>query len=198
MNLDLNNIGDMSVSLKALVIAVICSFIFYFGYMSDFATLLRIIKGNKQQELDQKTQLTGLVTSQAIEQNNLAHLPQLQKTLTDWQGQLIKPNELSDLLNEILKIGTANNLQFDLFNPGEKIKEQDYIQVPIKVVVKGNYDQIANFISQLANMKWLVGIDSFIIGKPNEREKKGANQNPTDVGRIASELNLEVYYVPDK
>jgi type IV pilus assembly protein PilO len=198
MNLDFNNIGDIPVSIKIIIVAFISAIIFYFAYFLDFASLQRIIKTNEQHETDLKTQLAGLIGAEAIIDTELSHLPQLQKILAEWQGQLIKPSELPALLNEILKIGTANTLQFDLFNPGEKLKEDQYMKVPIRVIVRGSYDQIANFISQVANMKWLVGIESFNIEKKamTDTEKKAVDQSSPS--HIVSEINLEVYYLADK
>jgi type IV pilus assembly protein PilO len=198
MNLDFNNIGDIPVSIKIIIVAFISAIIFYFAYFLDFASLQLIIKTNEQHETDLKTQLAGLIGAEAIIDTELSHLPQLQKILAEWQGQLIKPSELPALLNEILKIGTANTLQFDLFNPGEKLKEDQYMKVPIRVIVRGSYDQIANFISQVANMKWLVGIESFNIEKKamTDTEKKAVDQSSPS--HIVSEINLEVYYLADK
>lgn len=196
MDLNFNSFGDIPASIRYFIIAAVCAIIFYFAYMLDFSGLQRVIKNNQQKENDLKTQFSALITVEALADSALSHLPQLQETLKAWQGELIKPSQLPDLLNEILKIGTSNNLQFDLFNPGEGLKVDQYIKIPIRVIIKGNYDQIANFISQVANMKWLVGITNFSIEKKADLDKKTVD--PALLGRLTSELNLEVYYLADK
>jgi type IV pilus assembly protein PilO len=192
MDLNVNSFDDIPIIIRVAFIAIICAVIAYFSYMVDFSYELRVIHNNQKKEGDLKTSLQGMVDAENTQAAAISDLPALFKTLLQWQGQLIKPTELPDLLSEILKIGTGNNLQFDLFSPGDKTREDIYFKLPIKIVVTGSYNQIADFISQLANMKWLVAVDNFIIMK-KELDKR-AIASPTTTGLLVSEINLEVFY----
>jgi type IV pilus assembly protein PilO len=194
MDMDFNSFDDIPIPLRVGFIGVACALLFYFAYMFDFSGQLRIIKSNQNLENDLKGSLQAQTSARNNLQKNISDYPHLFATLIEWQLQLIKPEQLPDLLNEILKIGTANSLQFDLFNPGEKIKADLYYKVPIKIVAEGSYNQLADFISQIANMKWLIAVDNFIIAK-----KVVTQENKTDVAAVnnnslVSEINLEAYY----
>jgi Tfp pilus assembly protein PilO len=196
MDLNFNSFDDIPIPLRVAFIGVICALLFYFAYMFDFSYTLRVINANKNQENDLKTNLQVVINQRNDLQANISDYQQLFATLVEWQGQLIKPEQLPDLLNEMLKIGTADSLQFDLFNPGEKIKEDLYYKVPIKIVAEGSYNQIADFISQIANLKWLIAVDDFII-VAKRRLNPEAKANPgEEIGNnnLVSEINVEAYY----
>ena len=195
MDLNFNSFDDIPVPLRIAFIGVICGLLFYFAYMFDFSYTLRVINANKNQENDLKANLQVVINQRNDLQANISDYPALFATLVEWQSQLIKPEQLPDLLNEMLKIGNGNSLQFDLFNPGEKIKDDLYYKVPIKIVAEGSYNQIADFISQIANMKWLIAVDDFIIAK--KRLTPDAKANPADEAsnnNLVTEINVEAYY----
>ena len=192
MDLNINSFADIPAALKVAFVGLICAVIIYFAYMVDFSYILHVIASNQKKEGDLKISVQAMVDGENTLQKSISDLPDLLVTLIKWQGQLIKPTELPDLLSEILKIGTGNNLQFDLFSPGDKVKVDLYYKLPIKnLVVSGSYNQIADFISQLANMKWLVAITNFGIIK-KELDKKLPAAAVT--GALVAEINLEVYY----
>lgn|SRR3990167_3195627 len=73
-----------------------------------------------------------------------------------------------------------------------------YAKVPIKVVVVGNYHQIASFISQVANMQWIVAIGNFTLSNENQAALLG-EKLATQAGArnlLSAELMLDVYYLP--
>jgi type IV pilus assembly protein PilO len=191
MDMNFNSFSDIPVPVRMAFIAVICAVIAYFCYMVDFSYLLRVIHNNQKKEDDLKTSLQVMIDGENTLQNSISDLPALFSTLVQWQGQLIKPTELPDLLSEILRIGTGNNLQFDLFSPGDKVKVDLYYKLPIKIVVSGSYNQIADFISQIANMKKLVAISNFGIMRKDLDKKLPA---AAITGALIAEINLEVYY----
>jgi type IV pilus assembly protein PilO len=199
MDSDMANfdVSDIPVSMQFFITALLCAMVFYLAYMIDFSYMRHMITSSQRQEMDLKTQLAGAINAEAEVNADLSQLPQLEKTLKEWQNTLIKSSDVPDLLNDILKTGTANSLQFDLFTPGEKSKVGDYIKVPIKAVVSGNYDQIATFMSQIANMKRLVGIDNFNIEQKNLTSGKKPSEAEAN-GNLLAELTLEVYYLADK
>lgn len=193
-NFDLN---DIPISMQFFITALICGVVFYFAYMIDFSSLHHVIASSQRQEADLKVGMEAALDTEAAINADLSQLPQLQKTLKTWQNTLVKSAELPDLLNEILKLGTANNLQFDIFSPGEKTKDGDYIKVPIKAVITGNYDQVASFLSQVANMSWLVGINNFVIEEKNLTTSRKPGAAELD-GQLIAEVTLEVYSLPDQ
>jgi type IV pilus assembly protein PilO len=193
MHYDVRQIYDWPQTPRAIVIIIICLIVFYLGYFFDLSTLNSRLSAIQQNEQDLKAQLASLASKQAEIKAELEKYSILENTLIETQKKLISSKELPELLNEILKIGTQNGLEFIDFTPGneEKDKINPYLKVGIKVVVVGTYDQIATFISQVANISHIVAIGDFTIARPSS-EKLTAEQASL-VNRLTADLTLEVY-----
>jgi type IV pilus assembly protein PilO len=198
-NIDLKDIASLPLKIQLIVSGIVFVLIFYLGYLWDSSSLTKELVASQQEEQDLKIQIDTLLKVLALMNSDVAQLPTLENALKDWQKKLVKPSELPDVLNEILKIGTANQLQFDIFNPSPEIKEDAYVKVPIKTVVIGDYPHIATFISQVANMPWIIVINNLVITKGTNKlfEKKAAEQ-PGYENRLTAELTLDVYSLTEK
>lgn len=199
-NYDLKNIYDWPITTRSLVIGLICVIVFYFGYLWDLSSIRNQLTKAQQQEKNLKEQLQLVTNKSASIKANIASLSTLQTTLNTWQKKLIDYRQLPEILNDILKTGANNQLQFMLFNPGEKTQENIYFKVPIKIVAMGDYHQLANFISQIANMPSIVSISSFTISRDSKDIPPGAkapNQSSSS-NAIMMSLTLLIYYLPEK
>lgn len=193
--LNIKNIHEWPLAVKSIIIIMACMFVFYFAYFWDFVIIKRQLVLNQQQENDLKTQLDATLHKYAELESEVSQLGNLEKSLLTWQNKLIPLKDLPELLNQILKIGRVSGLQFNLFNPGTEIKAEGYLKVPIKVVATGDYNQVANFISKVANMPWIVAIGDFSIFK----EPAAANTTAkTNSNLLTAQIILEVYHLADK
>jgi type IV pilus assembly protein PilO len=70
-----------------------------------------------------------------------------------------------------------------------------YEKIPIKVVVVGSFHQIADFISQIANMQAIVVIGNFTISNENKIDLLGDKLAKQAVAQhlLSAEMTLEVY-----
>jgi type IV pilus assembly protein PilO len=177
--------------------ALFCLIIFYLGYQWDISSLKKELASSQRQESDLKLQLQGLIDNLNAVNNDIAQLPLLQDLLKKWQTGLVTTESLPDTLNEILRLGTNNQLQFQIFSPSSEIKDDaypTYRRIPINSVVIGQYDQIATFLSQVASMPTLVVISNFEIlqGQNKLYDKKEALE-PGYADRLTAAISLEVY-----
>ena len=60
------------------------------------------------------------------------------------------------LLSDINQAGISRGLKFTLFKPMTKVVKQYYAELPISIEVVGKYNEIGNFISDVANMPRIV------------------------------------------
>lgn len=69
-------------------------------------------------------------------------------------------------------------------------------KVPIKVVVVGSYHQLADFISQVANMPYIVAIGNFTLSNENQIGLLGETlaKQAQDQHLLTAELALDVYH----
>lgn len=191
MKYDFKEIYNWPLVPRSIVVALVCLIVFYLGYFLDLSGSLKQLKDAHQQEEDLKLQLVSLAGNIGDVRSELNKYPLLIDALEKSKKQLIATKELPELLNEILKMGTQNELEFNNFSPGAEMKENAFIKVPIKVVVIGTFDQIASYMSQIANMDKVVVISNFSISKPGQ--SKVETDQSVIGSRLIGELVLEVY-----
>lgn len=187
------DIFELPTSMQIMIIAIICVVVLALAYFFDFSTKTLQISGANQQETTLKLQYEESLKQEAKLQNDVSNLPLIKKMLATWQDKLVKPAEMPDVLNQILKIGAANQLQFNLFSPQAVQPDHGFNKIPIKVSVLGNYHEIASFISQVANMPWIISVNYFTIGRT-----KVINPGDKADSRLTADILLEVYYLDTK
>lgn len=192
MKYDVHDMYDWPLVPKAGVIFLVCIILFYLIYFLDFSDFSGLLKRLAQQESDLKMQITALSGDINNIKIELSEYPKLTTALKDTQQKMISPKELPELLNEILKVGRQNELEFNQFNPGPEVKAGEYTKVSIRTIVLGTYDQIANFISQVANMDKTVSIANFTIGKQPKLNQSG---EALPDFRLLADITLDVYEV---
>lgn len=196
MNYNIKEIYDWPLIPRSAVMGIICLIVFYIGYYVDLSRLTRKLDIIKLQEMDLKTQFSSLAVSMSVVNNDLIKYPVLVDTLAQLQKELIISSDLPELLSQILKMGAQNELKFNYFIPGPEKKVGNHFKVPIKIVVIGTYDQIASFMSQIANMDRLVAVQSIFLEK---KDQSKIAIDATEVGnRLSAELILDVYEAKSK
>jgi type IV pilus assembly protein PilO len=199
---DIKDIFNLPVKVQMMVVGLFCVLMFYLGYQFDIAGLKHELLSAQTEEKNLKMQFEALESDLGDLNRELAQLPQLTNLLKKWNDQLVQTTNLPDMLNDILKLGTENQLEFQLFNPGAETKEDAYPvydKVPINVVTIGDYHETANFMSQIANLPKLVVIDNFIMSRGQNKlfDKKAAAQ-PGYANRMTTLLIFQIYHLSDK
>lgn len=193
-HIDFKNIYEWPAYGRAIILAIICFSVLFLGYFFDFSSLGDEIYKKYRQEHDLKQQLKLMFKTEEDMKESVSEFPKLMETLSQWRGQLIQADNLPDLLNQILKMGTASSVKFSLFAPGTRKEKDGYAFVPIKVVMEGNYNQLASFISKIANLPQLVSVGDFVISKkgvaPLEPKSAGG---AADNDGLTCDLTLEVF-----
>jgi type IV pilus assembly protein PilO len=228
----LNNIYEWPLMTRLLLLGLVCSAAFYFGYRYDLTKQMKSLSQAKQQEVDIKQQIELIIAKNLAIKNEVARLPELRSELVKWKKEVVTYNDLPELLNNILKLGGDNHLFFSLFAPGASVKvalpdpvkdivadsssaaavpaapaptdpaaveppkKYLFAKVPIKVVLVGNYHQIADFISQIANMPSLIVVGNFTITNEASSAVLGEKlaQQAEAQHLLSAELTLDVYH----
>lgn len=197
---DLKTIYEWSAIPQAFVIGLICIIVYFIGDRVDTSTLKIKLFNSEQQEQSLKQQMGLIINEEQSVKNDISQFAKYNAMLTAWHKQMINYSDLPELLNQILKIGSNNQLHFALFSPGSEIKENLYYRVPIKLIVVGSYHQLANFISQVANLSWIVVVDDFTISKENTNDVLGAKlaEQANAENLLTAGIVLDVYYLTEK
>lgn len=105
------------------------------------------------------------------------NLESIKKKLTDTKEsfdgllkQLPSKSEMDALLTDINQAGLGRGLQFELFRPGAEIITGVFAVQPITIKVTGNYDDIGQFSSDVAQLPRIVSLtDININSAPNDQ-----------------------------
>lgn len=194
LNYNLKKIYSWPLSFRISFIIFISVALLYGAYVYDFSSFSHTFANNKKQAQDLKQQFEILYKQQTDLQDEIVNFKALNRMLLEWQKKLIKSVDLPDILNELLRLGTANGLHVNLFTPRQAIDEDIYIKVPIKINAVGSYSQIASFISQVANLQRLVVVGDFVITKPGDTTTGEKKPVETQSGNLLTlDMVLEVY-----
>lgn len=200
MNFNVKNIHEWPLSLRAGVAGVMFILTLTLGYYFDLSRLRHQLNAVIHHEADLKLQYEALMKKKTELKHDISQLPALRAQLAELKKTIIKQDELAEMLNAILKVGGSNHLFFSLFDPDTVVKDAEYEKLPIKVMVVGSYHQLADFISQLANLPQLIWVGDMIISTENKNDALGAKlaQQANAQNLLTMEVNLAVYYQPEE
>lgn len=198
--LNFNNIYDWPLSARRIVMGILFLLVFLFGYWWSISPLTRSYQDLVLGEDDLKQQFEMIVVKKEVLQAQVVQFPVFQHLLESWKRQLPKELDLPEELNEILKVGASHHIFFSLFDPGDQMKDVPYWHVPIKMIIVGDYDQLSAFISQLANMPWILEVGNITISDENRNDVLGAKlaSIANQQNLLTAEINLGIYYQPSQ
>lgn len=155
-NLDRNNIGAWSKSIKiffsALVFLVVllAGWYFYVSDQQDTLAQLASKEDSLKQEFSQKQAKS--VNLEALQQQ----LDEMQDMLRQLLRQLPSKTEMSELLVDISQTALSAGLETELFQPGAETPKDFYAEEPITLRFVGTYHQFGTFISGVASLPRVV------------------------------------------
>lgn len=192
--LDFDNIGGWPLAVKVIFITLCCTVILvlssWFIIKPQFKhwDLALDEKTELMQEFEQKYGYAANISTY------LEQIKQIKSMFGTMLGKLPSRSEVPNLVEDISKLGIANGLDFELIKPEAEI-ERDFVTVmPIKIIVEGNYHQLAKFVSDISTLQRIVSFDDFTI----KRESPNL-QNPAPVGtdRLIMDIMAKTFRYQD-
>lgn len=191
---NLGNVGKWPAAFRIGLLIAIAIIILVVGY--NFVIQPNIDKYNNlvKKEVDLKAEFEKL---QRMASNLSAYenqLEMMQERFGNMLKQLPTKNEMPGLLEDISKTGIASGLTFELFAPSPEIKHDFYIELPIQIIVVGNYHQLAIFLSRVAEMSRIVTLHDFVIesqAKDKQNNDKNNAQQPGEL--LVMKITATIY-----
>lgn len=176
-DLDFSNVGNWPVSVKVATLAALIISLMTAGYFLDTQNQLNRLESNEKKEITLKREFEQKQAKAANLNSYKTQLEKIQKTFGSLLGQLPSKTEVADLLTDITQTGLTSGLQFDYFKPQGELPKDFYVELPIELVVRGDYHEFGKFMSGVAGLPRIVTIHEFSI-KPfiNTDKKKRASQ----------------------
>lgn len=177
--LTLENFNQWPISFKYFVFIALEILLGILGYWF-------ILKPNFERYdrlFNQEIHLRAEFESKQQKANLDAHQRQLQALNKEYGTMfklLVTENDRSSLLDNISKAGIASGLVFELFAPGIEEKKEFYLELVINIVVLGEYQQLAQFITRISEFSRLVTLDNFEIQRGLVEMKDNRSQIKID------------------
>ncbi|MBV2089874.1 MAG: type 4a pilus biogenesis protein PilO [Candidatus Thiodiazotropha sp. (ex. Lucinisca nassula)] len=172
--LDFSNVGIWPTPVKMVAVVLVAIAVMVAGYYLVIEAQLTQLDSVERKELDLRKEFE---TKQAKASNLDAYRQQLEEMKQSFGTmlrQLPDKTEVAELLVDVSQTGLASGLEFELFKPQEELPKDFYAELPIQVIVKGEYHEFGNFISGLAALPRIVTIHDIKIkrGDPKASDPK--------------------------
>jgi type IV pilus assembly protein PilO len=80
--------------------------------------------------------------------------------------QLPEKAEIDTLLADVNQAGLGRGLQFDLFRPAGDAVRDFYTEIPVNIIVNGDYHDLGEFVADVAKMPRIVSITNMQLVAP--------------------------------
>ncbi|ALU43791.1 MULTISPECIES: type 4a pilus biogenesis protein PilO [Pseudoalteromonas] len=161
--IELDNIGEWPMPVKAICCAVVVVIMLVVGYSmlvsASVASFERAVK--KEEELR---------TSYRVKYGRANNLELYRQQMQDMEAQfsqllrkLPTSNETPGLLDDLTYVGTSSGLTFLKIGWLPEIKKEFYTELPINLEVVGTYHEFGEFVSKVAQLPRIVSLHDFRI-----------------------------------
>ena len=161
--MDMNQPAEWPPWFVVVVSLLVCLALLFGGWQFLIQDQRLSLDYARAQELELRRTFTikkGMVVNLPAYQ---AQMIQIKEMLAELVRQLPDSSEVPSLLIDITEAGGRRGLEFVVFDPQEQKLGDFYSTLPILMEVKGNYHQLANFISDLAQMPRIVTVGDLEI-----------------------------------
>ena len=102
----------------------------------------------------------------------MREVERLKQRLREAEEQLPKQAEIPKLLRDITYEAQQSGLRLERFEIQAETQQGDFSQVPVKMSVRGSYNEIAVFFDRLSKMPRIVNITDLMLTGPQMVNKK--------------------------
>jgi type IV pilus assembly protein PilO len=168
----IDRINKLAAPAKAGIIAGIVLLLTagtYFLVISDLEVTLEQLKSeqeSKDRTLAEKQLIADNLNDKRKEMDALEQ--KLQEALT----QLPEKKDIEELLSQLSDVGKKSGLEIARVTPSSEASEGFYSRIPISMSVSGNYNEIAMFLQEIANLRRIVNVSDLKLTTPVQRGEK--------------------------
>lgn len=191
--LTLDNIDIWPVPARVLVIGLVCFMIVALGYWFDTRQQLRRLTEAVAKENNLKSTFETKAGQAANLETYKAQVVAVQKVFQTVVEQLPGRAEIPNLIEDISKVGTTSGLQFELIRPEPEVDKDFYAELPIDIIVTGNYQQLAEFVSGIAALQRIVTLTDFDVSRPEQKPDASGKLVATPANELQMKVTAKTY-----
>lgn len=197
-NLDRNNIGGWSNSVKlffaGLIVVAILLLGWYFYIRDQQADLDRV----RVKEVALKKEFSDKQAKAVNLEAYRKQLDDMTEMLQTMLRQLPSRTEMPDLLNDITQAALGSGIETQLFQPGPEVMKDFYAEKPITLKMLGTYHQFGTFISNVASLPRVVILTMHDVSLRPQKAVAGGPKSASG-GELLLEGTVKTYrYLDDE
>ncbi len=189
--LDLNNVGEWPMPVKAALILIACIGLAAAAYYLDTQHQLARLDQAAAQELELRSSFEAKQKKAANLEAYRDQLEEMKESFGAMLRQLPDKTEVAALLVDVSQTGLAAGLEFELFQPEGELLKDFYAELPIRVRVTGEYHEFGTFISGLAALPRIVTIHDVKISNT-------AGESGTPGTKLSLQATVKTYRYLDE
>ncbi|MFT5577649.1 MAG: type IV pilus assembly protein PilO [Paraglaciecola psychrophila] len=162
-DMDFENVGSWPMVVKAIIWVLVFIAVLIAGYFYDIADLQKKLAKTQQEETDLRQQFESRAYQAANLQGYRIQMEEMEESFGALIGQLPSATEVPDLLEDIDSKGRQSGLEILSITPQPERQAEFYVELPIHIVVSGNYHDLGGFVSGIAGLARIVTLHDFDI-----------------------------------
>lgn len=190
-NIDLDAIGSWPWTVKIIIIAVLCVLILAGGFWYFNMPQLDLLEKAQNLEVTLRQDFESKQAAAAVLKQYEIQMEEIQRTFGALLKTLPSKTEVPGLLDDISEALNESGLQATVFKPLEEVDKGFYAELPIELVVAGDYHQLAEFVSKVAALDRIVTVHNFTI-EPAKANIQASSKNTEDSGDRTQLLTMQV------
>ena len=151
----------MVCTLAVLLVGTGYWYFVYAGRSAELAQTMEKIQGLREQR-DTKQKLVANIDDARTAVRDL------QAAVRHAEVQLPDKKEIPDLLSAISSAGRESGLEVMLFRQKPERFQDFYAEVPVDVLVRGNYHQVATFFDRVGQLDRIVNVSDISMKEPKD------------------------------
>jgi type IV pilus assembly protein PilO len=168
----LENFAKIPLQQKLIAVGVLIVLIAAGTWFMSVDPALAKIAENDDRISKQEAELLKLQQQAQHRTQFMREVERLKQRLREAEEQLPKQAEIPKLLRDIAYEAQQSGLRLDRFEIQNESQQGDFAQVPVKMSVRGSYNEIAVFFDRLAKMPRIVNVTDLQMTQPQMENKK--------------------------
>lgn len=171
-DLDVNNIGSWPTPVKAILMFIVLVAVLGGGYSMYLTDKLTTLETAEVKEKDLRQDYENKSFQAANLDAYRAQKDEMEATFGALLRQLPSDTEVPGLLDDITRAALDNELKIESIDLQTERKTEFYVELPIDIVVEGDYHKIGTFVSSVANLSRIVTLHNFEVEPQSATELK--------------------------
>ncbi len=168
----LENFAKIPLQQKLIAVGIIVVLVAIGAYFMDVDPAMATMDDNQARIEKQEAQLLKLQQQAQHRTQFMREVERLKQRLREAEEQLPKQAEIPKLLRDIAYEAQQSGLRLDRFENQPESQQGDFAQLPVKMSVRGSYNEIAVFFDRLAKMPRIVNVNDLQMNQPKLENKK--------------------------